>query len=237
MNKFLMALALVLILTANAASQSSWIWVAPDEVISQSERTIEFTIETPPSLEGVKAIHLDIDFDPTIVSPVLEQVVLGNMFAPDDTVTFMDVYLAPGGGRLSIDIAVLTDSATVDGPGSIVAFTMITGAKGESDITIAGVEVRDRFNNSIPVQVLLDGWIKVCQFVGDVNASNGIDVTDVTYLVDYLWGGGPAPTPLLSGDTNCSGEPEFPGPVNVVDLTTLVSYLWQGGTLCAECFE
>jgi hypothetical protein len=237
MNKLLLAPILVLMLTVNAAGQSSWIWVAPDEVISQSERTIEFAIETAPSLEGVKAIHLDIDFDPAIVSPILDQVALGSIFAPDDTITFIDVYLTPDGGRLSIDIAVLTDSVTVDGPGSVVVFPMVTDANGITILTISTVDVRDRFGNPIPVQVLLDGWVKVCQFVGDVNASNNIDVTDVTYLVSYLWEGGPAPAPMLSGDTDCSGEPDFPGPVNVADLTTLVAYLWQGGTLCAECFE
>lgn len=230
-NRFLTVL-LVLLFTANIAGQDSWIWIWPEGTFAQTEQTIEFSVESMPTLLGVKAIHLDIDFDPLIVTPILNQIVPGSLFMPDDTITFFDVYLSPGGNRLTIDIAVLTDSATVNGGGSIVIFPMVTVANGETDIVIAGIDVRDRFNNSIPVQGI-DGWIKVCPLVGDVNASGGVDVADVTYLVDYLFRGGPPPTPMLAGDTDCSGEPEFP--VNVADLTTLVDYLFRGGTLCTEC--
>ncbi|MEA2030975.1 MAG: M14 family zinc carboxypeptidase [candidate division Zixibacteria bacterium] len=59
--------------------------------------------------------------------------------------------------------------------------------------------------------------------VGDANGSGGINVSDVTYLVSYLFLEGPAPDPIASGDANCSGE------VNISDVTFLVSYLFQEG--------
>lgn len=58
---------------------------------------------------------------------------------------------------------------------------------------------------------------------GDLDASGEINIADLTYLVDYLFRGGPAPDPLLLGDCDCDGQ------VNIADLTYLVDYLFRGG--------
>jgi len=58
---------------------------------------------------------------------------------------------------------------------------------------------------------------------GDADGSGQINVADVTYLVAYLFTGGPEPVPLLAGDCDDDGQ------VNVADLTYLVSYLFRGG--------
>ena len=64
---------------------------------------------------------------------------------------------------------------------------------------------------------------------GDVNGSGSIDVADLTYLVDYLFGGGPPPPCLLEGDVNGSGG------IDVSDLTYLVDYLFGGGPPPVDC--
>ncbi|MEA2030494.1 MAG: dockerin type I repeat-containing protein [candidate division Zixibacteria bacterium] len=57
---------------------------------------------------------------------------------------------------------------------------------------------------------------------GDVNFNGSINVSDITYLVTYLFDGGPEPAPvILSGDSSCNGE------VNISDVTVLVNYLFQ----------
>jgi len=59
---------------------------------------------------------------------------------------------------------------------------------------------------------------------GDVNA-DGSDpnVADLTYLVDYLFRGGPAPPVMAAADVECSGG------INIADLTYLVAYLFRSG--------
>jgi serine protease AprX len=59
---------------------------------------------------------------------------------------------------------------------------------------------------------------------GDVTGDKLINVSDVIFLVNYLYKEGPAPTPLILGDVNCDDE------IDLGDLVYLVSYLYQGGT-------
>ena len=59
---------------------------------------------------------------------------------------------------------------------------------------------------------------------GDVNADKKLTVSDVMYLINYLFKGGPAPMPIkTSGDVNCDGQ------VTVSDVVYLINYLFKGG--------
>jgi len=66
---------------------------------------------------------------------------------------------------------------------------------------------------------------------GDIDGITGpggpIDVADLTYLVAYLFQGGPPP-PVIAA-ANVDGIVGPGGPVDVADLTYLVAYLFQGG--------
>jgi hypothetical protein len=59
--------------------------------------------------------------------------------------------------------------------------------------------------------------------LGDVNTDGQINSADVVYLINYLFIGGPPPTPLVAGDVNCDGK------INVVDVVYLINYLFIGG--------
>lgn len=59
---------------------------------------------------------------------------------------------------------------------------------------------------------------------GDVTGDELINVSDVIFLVNYLYKEGPAPSPLLLGDVNCDDD------INVGDVIYLVNYLYQDGT-------
>jgi hypothetical protein len=57
---------------------------------------------------------------------------------------------------------------------------------------------------------------------GDANGDWKINVTDVVYLINYLFliPSGPAPEPLEAGDVNCDGA------INVTDVVYLINYLF-----------
>jgi hypothetical protein len=58
---------------------------------------------------------------------------------------------------------------------------------------------------------------------GDANGDGQITVSDVIYLINYLFKGGPSPDPLAVGDVNCDGK------VSVSDVVYLINYLFKGG--------
>jgi hypothetical protein len=57
---------------------------------------------------------------------------------------------------------------------------------------------------------------------GDVNGDRAINVTDVVYVINYLYlvPPGPVPVPLEAGDANCDGV------INVTDVVYLINYLF-----------
>ncbi len=68
-----------------------------------------------------------------------------------------------------------------------------------------------------------------CDIRGDVDRSGAIDVGDLTYLVAYLFQGGPPPPCLEEADVDGSSS------IDVGDLTYLVAYLFQGGPAPPPC--
>ncbi|HVP36791.1 MAG TPA: M1 family aminopeptidase, partial [Terriglobales bacterium] len=60
---------------------------------------------------------------------------------------------------------------------------------------------------------------------GDANNDGKVTVSDVVYMISYLYKGGPAPSPLGKADANCDGN------VNVADVIYLINYLFKGGPL------
>jgi len=74
---------------------------------------------------------------------------------------------------------------------------------------------------TLPVSLALQSF--VC---GDVDADgDGPVVSDLTYLVGYLFQSGPTPAVLAAADCDGQGGDT----INVADLTYLVTYLFQGG--------
>jgi regulation of enolase protein 1 (concanavalin A-like superfamily) len=72
---------------------------------------------------------------------------------------------------------------------------------------------------------------------GDINNDGSINIIDLMHLINWIFGGGPEPLPVIAaGDVNCDGgtdvpgqESYEPGDVNVADITYLISYIFQGG--------
>ncbi|MBI5225016.1 hypothetical protein HY989_04045 [Candidatus Micrarchaeota archaeon] len=71
----------------------------------------------------------------------------------------------------------------------------------------------------------------ICQQTcGDLNGDAKTNIVDLTYLVNYLFSGGPQPKYLCSADVDKSTK------VNVLDLTYYVNFLFKGGpTVVGQC--
>ncbi|MCX6829997.1 MAG: S8 family serine peptidase [candidate division Zixibacteria bacterium] len=67
---------------------------------------------------------------------------------------------------------------------------------------------------------------------GDPNNDHTINMSDITYLINFLYKGGPAPVPdRLMGDVFCDGI------LNIHDIQYLINYLYKGGPAPIICFK
>ncbi len=58
---------------------------------------------------------------------------------------------------------------------------------------------------------------------GDADGSGAVDIDDVVFIINYVFGGGPEPDPIQAGDADGSGE------VDIDDVIYLINYIFGGG--------
>jgi hypothetical protein len=66
---------------------------------------------------------------------------------------------------------------------------------------------------------------------GDANGDGSIDISDVVYLIAFIFSGGSPPTPyhICSGDANCDCT------CDISDAVYLISYIFSGGHAPCDC--
>jgi len=65
---------------------------------------------------------------------------------------------------------------------------------------------------------------------GDANGDQVINVTDVVYMMNYLFRHGPPPVSFVSGDANCDDD------LGILDVVLLINYLYKEGSV-PGCFR
>jgi len=105
-----------------------------------------------------------------------------------------------------------------------------SGNSGDEANAIAFGFAKNRYGNIYVTGYSVVSWenyatIRYAQFkCGDANCDGKVSVSDVTWLINYLFQGGPPPCPIpQSGDVNCDGT------ISVADVTYLINYLFKGG--------
>ena len=69
-----------------------------------------------------------------------------------------------------------------------------------------------------------------CLMRGDINHDSiGPDISDLVFLVDYMFTGGPAPECMDAADVDAGGG------LDIADLVCLVDYMFTGGPAPVEC--
>ncbi len=64
----------------------------------------------------------------------------------------------------------------------------------------------------------------ICGYVcGDANGDGDVNIFDITFIISYLYKGGPPPDPMEAADVNADAT------VNIFDITYLIAYLYKGG--------
>ena len=165
-------------------------------------------VETHPYIGAPGAHSFAINIPPDIVSPDSFLCRAGGSFA------FCPEIVDPDDSAHTITYSAYPDWLTVSND-------TIAGSPPQSaQQTLFTVTVEDP-HYATETEVTL--WTYIC---GDLNNNGtGPDVSDMTFLVDYLFRGGSAPTYETAG--NVDGQPG--SGITVGDLTYLVDFLFRGG--------
>ncbi len=142
-------------------------------------------------------------------------------------------------GKINLNYAVSSDfpwvaSSPPNGsiaPGVIGSFDLIVTANDIID-TIVAVNITSNDPDEPALVILAHIVVSGPSFLpGDANGSGSVNGIDVVFLVNYLKGLGPVPSPFLSGDANGNCD------VNGIDVVYLVNYLkgLGGAPIAGEC--
>ncbi len=100
------------------------------------------------------------------------------------------------------------------------------------DAVIGSTDILKLFSTSLSNPMVKDSALisLILKYLrGDVNGDSSISVSDVVYLISYLFKGGSAPQYYDSGDVNCDGQ------VSISDVVYLINYLFKSGP--RPCFS
>ncbi len=105
---------------------------------------------------------------------------------------------------------------------------------GEYCVTVVDTSAVWNVSDSTPVNVVVrEQWVhhvaQCCALRGDVDGSGHHNVADLTYLVAYLFRGGPAAPCFEHADINADRS------ITVADLTFFVNFLFRGGAAPRSC--
>jgi hypothetical protein len=106
---------------------------------------------------------------------------------------------------------IATSATTTD-----IVFTTYQGAPS----IYTGTDGLNRYPDTTDGTVTITEVQYVC---GDADGNGIINISDAVFLIAYIFGGGPAPSPLCAGD--CDGN----AIVNISDAVYLIAYIFGGG--------
>ncbi len=221
----------------------------PDTMPYWGEGWVSYTIRPKPDLPSGRRIEniaaIKFDENPWILAPMDSLPIFNTIDAgtptssvsalPDTTrgqhftVHWSGSDEPSGSGIASYSIYVKTDAGGYELWKDTAATSgLFTGVVGH---TYAFYSVaRDNVGHVESIPLTYDARTTVTYACGDANADAAVDISDVVYLIAYIFSGGSAPSPLFAGDANCDAA------VDISDVVYLISHIFSGGAApCAGC--
>jgi len=221
----------IFVFHVHSLAQAGTISFEPPFICVQALDTFQVDIAVDSSTHGIHCFFVKVGFDRGIIA--MDTVVEGPLL-PGSGSTFF--FYKDTSGFYDIMSCILWPSnGFANGPGSLATMQLIAGNMPR--ITTLHFErafLQDTLLDTIPAQ-RFDGLVIIMgpegYHFGDANNDGTINVTDVVYLINYLFISGPEPVPLwIIGDVNCDEK------VNVSDVVYLINYLFiSGPEPCTPC--
>lgn len=165
----------------------------------------------------------------------LDELLLGKQVADVETFLATALYPSVNGDWYNLRIECIDEhiSISVDST-EVIAYDDLEGQISSGGIGLVcftgGEGICDVSFDNVRVTAVL---VECCATRGDIDHSGpDIDISDLVYLVDYMFTGGPVPPCLAEVDVDGSGGP---APIDIADLVYLVDYMFTGGPPPVEC--
>jgi hypothetical protein len=145
----------------------------------------------------------------------------GSVFQQGDMITFQG---SATGGNEPYTFYWSSDVDGDLGVGDVIMTDALTPAYKGDEVVDHSIALRVEDSDGKSVSALISIRIEPPPYVcGDADGSGGVDIDDVVYLINYIFGGGPPPDPLEAGDADCSGN------VDIDDAVYIIFYIFAGG--------
>ncbi|MDF1543857.1 MAG: dockerin type I domain-containing protein [bacterium] len=77
--------------------------------------------------------------------------------------------------------------------------------------------------------ITVAGSTSCCKIKGDINSSGAVDISDLTFLVSYMFEAGASPECEKEADLDLNGQ------IDISDLTYMIEYMFGGGPAPPAC--
>lgn len=154
---------------------------------------------------GLWDIWVPFDIPVTVNAPFFAGVYISNVVDPADDISLItDNFPVPCVTYNIWDTAIgfidLTNNDFFNFPGRLVMYASVTPSDG-----------------------------RCCLLVGDLDHSGGIDISDLTFIIDFMFRGAASPICPEEGDVNGSGD------IDISDLTHLIEFMFYQGPPPTAC--
>ncbi len=192
------------------------------DILITSISPIPFTDLIEPQLGVLPLIYIKVDiFDlPDTMSERVVDLIINTDFI--DHFSFSDQY----GNLIGVDQIEVEDTSfyvcDVWSGSECLSWSQIQGPLSAADSI--SIETKLVATLNLDKVIVTNGSVTVLAnyICGDINGSLKINISDLTYFVNYLFAGGDAPPILAAAD--CDGD----GEMTISDLTCFVCYMFDG---------
>jgi hypothetical protein len=167
-------------------------------------------------LQDVKGAFFKITYDEDFITPTE---VIDGPDMPAGVFTHSAIYSQDS---IVLNLGIL--EGDFDAPGSIlgIVFSADSTTVG-TDLDFEQAILRDWDNQDCSFSTV-GAAIRILNYTcGDVEGSGEVDIDDVVYLIQYIFGEGPPPEPVEAANVDCSID------VDIDDVVYLIQYIFTGG--------
>ena len=204
-GKWLVFLLVLLLFPAMVLGQAPVVALVPDlpdTNIMPLEDFVVVDLVVGQHSTNLKGYSVQLWYNPAILQ--IDSITEGYLLSSAGSPTFFEVNYQSQPQYIYLDGAILGDGITATGAGTLARIWFSSISYGVCDLLFWEFEARNGANNPLAYD-LADNWVRVCPYLGDVNADHLVNITDAVYIIQWIFAGGPEPIPnKASGDATAT---------------------------------